>query len=128
MTPLERRIILYVLVLIAGVLWWLYFRDLQDRAAVGDMRGEKIEQTVAQVADNETTNKAGKTVEVRVEVAREEYNRKVQNDPSIATHRDSPVPERVRQLAHERRLARESTDNAAAGHEGSAQAANPTQR
>lgn len=88
-----------------------HYRDLRRAAAEGALAIKNAETTQAINKDGIETRKERQQVEIVVRQARDQYRIDYQqekdNDPYIADRAERVRPERLRNLARERRLARE---------------------
>lgn len=93
------------------------YMRLRKAAAQNELRGQVITTTAHAVVDGDKADEQRVAVDVSVRDARSAYSDNLEkakhDDPNIASRIDRVVPDRLRELARERRLARErSTSNA----------------
>lgn len=115
LTPIQVRVAFYVLIAVAvllGFFLWLNARDnklaTRDSAEQG-VRTDRAATGIAQ--DAGVVQGVIDRGETGVNSARSEYQRGYEdakrNDPTVAPWGAQPVPQRLRDLARQRRLARE---------------------
>ena len=121
--PPQYRVLIWALVfgaIVAGVIIWQKSREndaATERAAEQGVRTDQAASGIAKDAGETAADTA--RVEVVVRDAREAYQRGYddakQNDPVVRDWADQPVPQRLRDLARARRVARERSGCAGDG-------------
>lgn len=114
-TPIQVRIAFYVLVAVAVLLaffLWLKTRDANRDLAANVEQGVRTDQAasgIAQAAGAAVVaqrSREAAMAEARI-THQQLYEEVRRNDPSVRAWGDTPIPDRLRQLARERREARE---------------------
>ena len=115
---LACTVIMAILLTLGGqtVLEW------REAAHQNAQRGTTMNTTAGVLADNAAAREDTKRDEANTESARVIYHEKVievvRNEPATADWRDLPVPDSMRALARERRLARDRSGRVPVGLEG----------
>lgn len=114
-TPIQVRVAFYVLVAVAALLaffLWLKTRDANRDLAANAEQGVRTDQAasgIAQAAGAAVVaqrSREAAMAEARI-THQQLYEEVRRNDPSVRAWGDTPIPDRLRQLARERREARE---------------------
>lgn len=114
-TPIQVRIAFYVLVASAALLasfLWLKTRDANRDLAANAAQGVRTDRAASGIARDASEaviaqrSREAAVAEVRI-TYQHQYEEVRRNDPSVRAWSDTPVPDRLRQLARERREARE---------------------
>lgn len=125
LTALQVKLIAYVLLAVAAALWFNHWLDKRDEARDTTANlGQAVRtgQAAEAIAGNAATAQdEADTLDRQVEAQRVEithrYERLKDEDPDVRAAVGTRIPDRMRELARERRLARERLGGAAPGGE-----------
>jgi len=121
-----------VLLTLAVVFGAQHYNALKAKAALADSRGTTLTTATGMVNDGTAADAKKATVDTGVGQARSQFQQSTreakQNEPTVASRADAPVPVSVRNAYRARRLARERLGHSEGERASPAESASPPER